>query len=155
MLRLLFSGTEIEEKYKLLLLKFLSYLVSRSLRNKKQRKRGKSIYIQLLLYYKLYIWEEIENPGAVILGNIKVDFVLNLKYFNCLLYNFINIFSLIIKYNVVYNNLMSEFKDTDDKVKDDVEDTGDKIKSGIKATGNKIKVPSSDLGEEYNKEKSE
>jgi hypothetical protein len=27
---------------------------------------------------------------------------------------------------------MSEFRDTDDKVKDDVEDTGDKIKSGLK-----------------------
>ena len=26
---------------------------------------------------------------------------------------------------------MSEFRDTDDKVKDDVEDTGDKIKSGF------------------------
>ena len=40
---------------------------------------------------------------------------------------------------------MSEFRDTDDKVKDDVEDTGDKIKSGFKAAGNKIKDPSSDL----------
>ena len=39
-----------------------------------------------------------------------------------------NIYSLIVKYNIVYNNLMSEFRDTDDKVKDDVEDTGDKIK---------------------------
>ena len=50
---------------------------------------------------------------------------------------------------------MSEFRDTDDKVKDDVEDTGDKIKSGFKAAGNKIKDPGSDLGEEYNKEKAE
>jgi len=50
---------------------------------------------------------------------------------------------------------MSGFRDTDDIVKDDVEDTGDKIKSGFKATGNKIKDPSSDLGEEYNKEKAE
>ncbi|HEX2408110.1 MAG TPA: hypothetical protein VHJ38_12980 [Nitrososphaeraceae archaeon] len=50
---------------------------------------------------------------------------------------------------------MSEFRDTDDKVKDDVEDTGDKIKSGFKAAGNKIKDPNSDLGEEYNKEKAE
>ncbi len=50
---------------------------------------------------------------------------------------------------------MSEFRDTDDKVKDDVEDTGDKIKSGFKAAGNKIKDPSSDLEEEYNKEKAE
>ena len=50
---------------------------------------------------------------------------------------------------------MSEFRDTDDKVKDDVEGTGDKIKSGFKAAGSKIKDPSSDLGEEYNKEKAE
>jgi hypothetical protein len=50
---------------------------------------------------------------------------------------------------------MSEFRDTDDKVKDDVEGTGDKVKSGFKATGNKIKDRSSDLGEEYNKEKAE
>ena len=50
---------------------------------------------------------------------------------------------------------MSEFRDTDDKVKDDVEGTGDKIKSGFKAAGNKIKDPNSNLGEEYNKEKAE
>ena len=67
----------------------------------------------------------------------------------------INIYYFIVKYNVVYNIIMSGFRDTDDKVKDDVEDTGDKIKSGFKATGNKIKDPSSDLGEEYNKEKAE
>lgn len=69
--------------------------------------------------------------------------------------SFINIYSFIVKYNVVYNIIMSEFRDTDDKVKDDVEGTGDKIKSGFKAAGNKIKDPSSDLGEEYNKEKAE
>jgi hypothetical protein len=68
---------------------------------------------------------------------------------------FINIYPLIVKYNVVYNIIMSEFRDTDDKVKDDVEGTGDKIKSGFKAAGNEIKDPSSDLGEEYNKEKAE
>lgn len=68
---------------------------------------------------------------------------------------FINIYYLIVKYNVVYNSIMSEFRDTDDKVKDDVEGTGDKIKSGFKAAGNKIKDPSSDLGEEYNKEEAE
>jgi hypothetical protein len=33
---------------------------------------------------------------------------------------FINIYPLIVKYNVVYNIIMSEFRDTDDKVKDDV-----------------------------------